>query len=108
MLNNIKKHELKLFDVSLLDGLQSLPGILSLTKKKNILHKIINKYNPESIEVGSIVSDKILPQLKDSKELFKHGESIGQENMFLLIPSFKNYIKNMTTSDTKINVKIYH
>jgi hydroxymethylglutaryl-CoA lyase len=103
MLNNIKKHGLKLFDVSLRDGLQSLPGILSLIKKKNILHKIINKYNPESIEVGSIVSDKILPQLKDSKQLFNHGESIGQENMFLLVPSFKNYIKIMNTSDSNIN-----
>jgi hydroxymethylglutaryl-CoA lyase len=105
MLNNIKKHGLKLFDVSLRDGLQSLPGVLSLIKKKNILHKIINKYNPESIEVGSIVSDKILPQLKDSKELFKHGESIGQENMFLLIPNFKNYIKIMSTSHGNINLK---
>jgi hydroxymethylglutaryl-CoA lyase len=104
MLNNIKKHGLKLFDVSLRDGLQSLPGILSLIKKKNILHKIINKYNPESIEVGSIVSDKILPQLKDSKELFKHGEIIGQENMFLLVPSFKNYIKIMNTSSSNINI----
>lgn len=105
MLNNITKHGIKLFDVSLRDGLQSLPKILSLTKKKNIFHRIINKYNPENIEVGSIVSDKILPQLKDSRELFKHGESIGQKNMFLLIPSFKNYIKVMSTSDNNINVK---
>lgn len=105
MLNNIKKHGIKLFDVSLRDGLQSLPKILSLNKKKSIFHRIINKYNPENIEVGSIVSDKILPQLKDSKELFKHGENIGQENMFLLIPNFKNYINIMSTSDSNIKLK---
>ena len=105
MLNNIKKHGIKLFDVSLRDGLQSLPKILSLNKKKSIFHRIINKYNPENIEVGSIVSDKILPQLKDSKELFKHGENIGQKNMFLLIPNFKNYINIMSTSDSNINLK---
>lgn len=105
MLNNIKNYGLKLFDVSLRDGLQSLPRILSLSEKKDIFHRIINKYKPENIEVGSIVSDKILPQFKDSRELFKHGESIGQKNMFLLIPSFKNYINIMSTSDNNINLK---
>ena len=106
MLKNINKYGIKLFDVSLRDGLQSLPKILPLNKKKDVLHKIINKYNPENIEVGSIVSEKIFPQLKDSKYLFKHGEIMGQKNMFLLIPNFKKYINIMATTDTSnINLK---
>ena len=104
MLNNIKKHGIKLFDVSLRDGLQSMPKILSLNEKKDIFHKIINKYKPENIEVGSIVSEKVLPQLKESKELFKHGENIGQKNLFLLVPNFKNYNKVMNTEENYITV----
>jgi hydroxymethylglutaryl-CoA lyase len=99
MLKNINKYGLKLFDVSLRDGVQSLPNILSLSKKKDIFHKITNKYNPDNIEVGSIVSEKRIPQLKDSKHLFNHGEIIGKKNMFLLIPNFKKYINIMTTSN---------
>lgn len=102
MLNNIKKHGLKLFDVSLRDGLQSLPKILSLSEKKEIFHKIINKYKPENIEVGSIVSKKILPQLKESDKLFKHGQEVGCENMFLLVPNFRNY--NKISSNDNINL----
>tara|TARA_E500000331_G_C17266999_1_gene717574 strand:- start:820 stop:1656 length:837 start_codon:yes stop_codon:yes gene_type:complete len=103
MLNNIKKYGIKLFDVSLRDGLQSSPKILSLSEKKDIFHKIINKYEPKNIEVGSIISEKILPQLKESDQLFKHGYSIGCNNLFLLVPNLKNY--NIVKNNQDINVK---
>ena len=48
---------LRLFDVSLRDGLQSVKRIYSLREKIDILNKII-QYNPRSIEIGSIVSKK--------------------------------------------------
>uniref|UniRef100_A0A6C0BRZ5 Pyruvate carboxyltransferase domain-containing protein n=1 Tax=viral metagenome TaxID=1070528 RepID=A0A6C0BRZ5_9ZZZZ len=97
MLNNIKKYGLKLFDVSLRDGLQSIPRVLTINEKKDIFHRIINKYTPDNIEVGSIVSKKVLPQFHDSIELFNHGRMINTDNMYLLIPNYKNYVKAKNT-----------
>lgn len=97
-------NNLKLFDVSLRDGLQSQKKIYSLKEKKVILHEIINKYNPESIEVGSIVSDKVLPQMRNSIELYKYACSLNNDiKYYLLIPNKKkleialdNNVNNMS------------
>ena len=87
------------FDVSLRDGLQGLTKTeqewFTLDNKKLFLDKIINEQNPQSIEVSSIVSPKILPIFKDAKELFQytitqvpgHTPNISP---FLLIPNVQN------------------
>ena len=84
---------LKLFDVTLRDGLQSISKIYNLTEKKEILQNIILK-RPQAIEIGSIVSPKILPQMNNSLELYQEakqyniilGDSI---DLYLLIPNLK-------------------
>jgi hydroxymethylglutaryl-CoA lyase len=83
-------NKIKLFDVSLRDGLQSLKKIYTLAEKKDLLHKIINKYNPHSIEVGSIVSSKVLPQMHNSIDLFKHANKQGIPNLYMLTPNLKS------------------
>lgn len=96
--------KLNLFDVSLRDGLQSINKVYTLNEKKNILHDIIKNYKPNSIEVGSIVSSKILPQMDNSVELYKYAKNINKDvNFFLLIPNKKklkialnNNIENMS------------
>ena len=70
MIKNIKK-KIKYFDVSLRDGLQSQNRIYTLNEKKDLLHKIIDIYKPQSIEIGSLVSSKVLPQMDKSIELYK-------------------------------------
>lgn len=100
--NNINK--LELFDVSLRDGLQAQKKVHSLNEKKVILHEIINNYNPDKIEVGSIVSSKILPQMDYSIDLYKYAESIqNTKKYYLLIPNKKklnlaldNNVKHMS------------
>lgn len=95
---------LKLFDVSLRDGLQTWKRIPSLNEKKSILHKISKFHNVNKIEVGSIVSDKILPQFKDSIELYHHTRKIYDHlTPYLLVPNIKmqqkalhNNIENMS------------
>ena len=67
----LKNTPLRLFDVTLRDGLQSIPKIYSLKDKIDLGIDIIVNKNPCAIEVGSIVSPKIVPQMKDSIELFK-------------------------------------
>ena len=81
---------LRFFDVSLRDGLQSMKRIYKFSEKKDLLHKIINKYNPESIEVGSIVSTKVLPQMHDSLKLYKYCRELKLDNCYLLTPNMKS------------------
>ena len=86
--------EIKLFDVTLRDGLQSEKKIYSVKEKYEIFKNIVKYHNPNSIEVGSIVNSKILPQMKNSIELYSHiiknnDESIMPE-LYMLIPSEKS------------------
>ena len=59
-LNAYKLKDLILFDVTLRDGLQSINNCYNLNHKKQILDSIIEQKNPQFIEIGSIVSPKIL------------------------------------------------
>ena len=78
------------FDVSLRDGLQTVKEIIPLSKKKELLNNIISRYSPKSIEVGSIVSPKILPQMENSLDLFKYANSLDTKiDYYLLIPNKK-------------------
>ena len=59
------------FDVSLRDGLQALPKEIqkdfTTNDKLKIYHNIIFNYKPLNIEIGSIVSEKVLPIFADTK-----------------------------------------
>jgi isopropylmalate/homocitrate/citramalate synthase len=107
MTKNITKYlpkYLKLFDVSLRDGLQSWKKIPTTDEKKNILHKISKLSNIKNVEVGSIVSNKIFPQFNDSIELYHYTrKKYNHINPFLLVPNQKmhkialhNKIENMS------------
>jgi len=101
----------KPFDVTLRDGLQALTKYQQenyTTKYKiDLYHKIFFNYKPKNIEIGSIVSEKVLPIFKDSTELFETinnyqdvVEKLNKErkqNIFLLIPNqekLKSIINN--------------
>jgi len=113
--------KLKLFDVSLRDGLQSIPKIYELHEKKRMLSKIIHHYRPHQMEIGSIVSYNVLPQMKNSIELYKYAtdkydrincltkhDSINDElydnvycDFFLLVPPIKSFINQATLNNIK-------
>ena len=85
---------IKLFDVSLRDGLQALPKerqhAITLDIKKTMYKDILQKYNPYAIEVGSIVSPKVLPIMSNSLEFLQwaNEETKGVESKnVLLIPN---------------------
>lgn len=89
--HNNKK--LRLFDVTLRDGLQSVSKIYNLTEKKEILRDIISN-RPPAIEIGSIVSPKILPQMNNSLELYTIATDYNcildkPIDLYLLIPNLK-------------------
>ena len=81
---------LNLFDVSLRDGLQTWKRIPSLNEKKSLLHKISKLPNVNKIEVGSVVSHKILPQFNDSIELYHYTrKTYNHLTPYLLVPNLK-------------------
>jgi isopropylmalate/homocitrate/citramalate synthase len=101
--------QLRYFDISLRDGLQSMTACLSLYEKKNLLHRILYNNQPHSIEVGSLVSQKKFPQMRDSIDLYRFAvqemnkkkvwEEIAldqyksKSSIFLLVPSTPKHIE---------------
>jgi isopropylmalate/homocitrate/citramalate synthase len=89
---NIKK-----FDVTMRDGLESIPRKYTLNEKKTILNKLMNVYKPESLEIGSIISSKIYPQMNKSYELYNYANNLYNKkqkvcDFYLLIPPTYKYL----------------
>jgi isopropylmalate/homocitrate/citramalate synthase len=90
------------FDVTLRDGLQSLSKeeqkIYTLEKKKEIYEIINSIYQPKNIEIGSIVSNRVLPIFSDTVDLFNHIEKNknnkkNNPNNYILIPTVEKLLE---------------
>jgi hydroxymethylglutaryl-CoA lyase len=79
----------KPFDVSLRDGLQSSKEHIDTIQKFSLFVKKSDQYEPQAVEIGSLVSPKILPVLADSKTLYKMAIEVAPVSMplYLLVPS---------------------
>ena len=66
---------ISLFDVTLRDGLQGQPP-LPYHEKKALFQRILNKGRSTSIEVGSLVSPRVVPQMEDSLRLFRFADEL--------------------------------
>jgi len=86
----IRPNSIKLFDVTLRDGIQSVNHIYSISQLKQIFDNIIGFKKPTSIEIGSIVSPKILPQMQHSIELFKYANHFKDYKIYMLTPTLKS------------------
>ena len=80
------------FDVSLRDGLQTVKDLIPLDQKKKMLNDIINTYSPKSIEIGSVVSPKVLPQMENSLDLFKYAKNLNNRTDYYLLVPNKKYL----------------
>jgi len=103
------------FDVTLRDGLQSLSkeeqSTFTTYNKLALYNTITSSYNPKSIEVGSIVSEKVLPVFKDTIEIVemlydKHFNDClfqkeKRKSNFVLVPNY-NKLKSVI-NNPKIN-----
>ena len=100
------------FDVTLRDGLQALTkeeqSYMTTYKKLSLCNSITTIYNPKNIEVGSIVSEKVLPIFKDTIEiaeilydLQKVNCSEKRKNIFVLVPNIEK-LRNVI-NNAKIN-----
>jgi len=98
-----------LFDVSLRDGIQNAKiENFPTNKKMAIFNTIIKDFKPKNIEIGSLISPKILPILSDSLVLHNyanqyltiHNKSLENPNIFMLIPG-----ENKLTSAMQHNIR---
>jgi len=69
-----------LFDVSLRDGLQSLRRVVPLADKQAMFREIVQTRRPAAIEVGSLVSPKVLPQMSGSDAMFRYASEYVASN----------------------------
>ena len=88
----ISDNGIKLFDVTMRDGLQSIKRHIPLETKKNMTVELLNRRRPDSIEIGALVSPKAMPQMSTSVDLFNYTtEYISKTedldtNVFVLVP----------------------
>ena len=94
------KKTIKIYEMFMRDGLQSIPKIYSLDDKKFFLDCLYNS-NIKNIEFGSTTNEKILPQMKDSFELWKYIQSKNLETYI-----FTMLITNKKLLNKSINDKI--
>jgi len=91
----LKNNPLRLFDVTLRDGLQSISKIYNVTNKLQMFEKIIIHRRPNAIEIGSIVSPKKVPQMSNTIELFKKISSSclpihKPTDIYIMTPTLKS------------------
>jgi hydroxymethylglutaryl-CoA lyase len=103
---------LELFDVTLRDGLQSLTVEEQLSITTNDKLKMYNNikfnYNVQNIEIGSIVSEKVLPVFKDTLKILQILHNYTEKtNNYILIPN-KNKLGEMFNNKNFHKNKIRH
>lgn len=90
----LKNNPLRLYDVTMRHGLQSISKIYSSQEKLQMIENIIIKKKPDAIEIGSFVSPKLIPQLANSLELFREANSVMYTNkpldIFVVTPTIKS------------------
>jgi hydroxymethylglutaryl-CoA lyase len=69
------------------DGLQSLSKVYSLEQKKKFM-QLLNSYGPHCIEFGSTTSEKLLPQMAKSFDLYKQIDKNSNTKYTMLVTSF--------------------
>ena len=121
LIRNINSY-IRQFDVSMSDVLQSIPKKYTLSEKKHILHNIIHTYKPNSLEIGSIISPRLVPQMNHSYELYKYANDFynpikksdrthiisdndtiknNQCKFYLSVPPTKQYLNSAKTLNIK-------
>jgi isopropylmalate/homocitrate/citramalate synthase len=101
------------FDVTLRDGIQTLKSEHELAKfsldyKKKLYHEIVSNHFPANIEIGSLVSKKVLPILADSMDLFQYVEKYNNEITKITTPKHFMLIPNMEKLCYGLNNNIYN
>jgi len=85
---NIYGKHIKVVEVGPRDGLQNEKQIISLTDKTNLINRL-SRTGLLTVEVGSFVSPKWVPQMASSKELYQQIEKLPGKSFPCLVPNSK-------------------
>ena len=106
-MSQISKKIVKIFDVTLRDGIQNIKGpvgkpIFSPSTKLHIINRLINA-NVRQIEFGSNVSPKIveMANTKDVVDSFDIFEQTNGSKLCLLVPNYKKYVDTFNWKGSK-------
>lgn len=91
---------LKITDVTVRDGLQSYNKLLSVKDRADIVKKI-SSLNINELEVGSIVSPKIIPQMRHSLEVFQNCKINDPKNNYHMLVSNEKGMDELLNYDVK-------
>jgi hydroxymethylglutaryl-CoA lyase len=103
-----QKKDISLFDVTLRDGLQG-GSVMPLYNKQKLFERVLNERNAMAIEVGSLVSPKVVPQMENSLDVYKFANKMLEErkgleqalpDIYMLVPPSVQYMQ--TAFDNKI------
>lgn len=88
---------IKIFDMTLRDGLQSMPKIFSLSQKKRMFN-IVNSLDIPYMEIASTTKASLLPQMEGSFQLYKESKNLTNKTLGMLCTSTKylNDVLNTT------------
>lgn len=105
-MNKLSNKLVKIFDVTLRDGIQNLKGINSKPifthDTKLYLINQLTKANINQIEIGSNVSPKIIEMLNTQEiiNLFAINKSMSNDKFCVLVPNYKKYIETLNWSNS--------
>jgi hydroxymethylglutaryl-CoA lyase len=90
-LTHVASKNVRPFDVTLRDGLQSLSKenqlLFMTSKKREMYYDILRKYNPKKLEIGSCINYKVLPIFSDTRELFEQINRTKSYDNYILVPN---------------------
>lgn len=92
------KSNIQIYEMFMRDGLQSLDNIYSLENKKFFIDCLI-KCNIFNIEFGSTTNLKLLPQMKESYELWEYLNQKNLNNNFIMLITNNNNLKKSIDYD---------
>lgn len=88
---------IKIYEMFMRDGLQSLNKIYSLNTKLAFFN-LLNQCNFHCIEVGSTTSPKLLPQMANSFEIYEKIQKNPNTKYTMLVPSINKVQETINSS----------
>ncbi len=101
----LDRKSIKIYEMLLRDGLQSLKQVYSL-EDKVLIYKLIEETGLSNIEFGSMTSEKILPQMSKSLELHEliSKQKRPNTNLIMLCPSIRGLEKILLSGIKQISL----
>jgi len=97
--------EVKIIEVGLRDGLQSIPSVMPTGAKCQWIHAAYVAGLRE-IEVGSFVPPRLLPQLADTAEVVAYAVNLPGLSVAALVPNLRGAESALAVAVDKINLPI--